>query len=179
MPAALRSSVGEANPSPDDGRELSDLQLCGRAGSTSTDRSFVGLWPQRCWCQAKVKEDERVDTFLRKCRWWRAWILSLSKVLLFLFDLCVTKRIWKIHKKSPAVLGVFNLPLGLQWLVALLTFASTPYTYRRLAKLVQTTNSCRFHQFEHARSRNCRCTATSRATGARQTQNKAVATNFT
>lgn len=48
VPAALRSSVGEANPSPDDGRELSDLQLCGRAGSTSTDRSFVGLWPQRC-----------------------------------------------------------------------------------------------------------------------------------
>lgn len=47
VPAAPRSSVGEVNPSPDDGRELPDLQLCGRAGSTSTDRSFVGLWPWR------------------------------------------------------------------------------------------------------------------------------------
>lgn len=105
--------------------------------------------------------------------------MSLSKVILFLFDLCVNGNNLKIHKESPAVLGVFNLPLFLQWLVALLTFASTPYTYRRLARLVQTTNSCRFHQFEHPCSENYRCTATSRSTGARRLQNKAVATNFT
>lgn len=42
-PAAPRSSVGDGNLSPDDGQELPELQLFGRAGCTTTDRSFVGL----------------------------------------------------------------------------------------------------------------------------------------
>lgn len=69
--AAPRSSVGEVNLSPDDGQELPDLQLCGRAGCSSTDRSFMGLWPQHGECQAQVN-DEAQGAFLRKYRWWRA-----------------------------------------------------------------------------------------------------------
>lgn len=55
--AAPRSFAGEVNLSPDDGQELPELQLCGRAGSTSTDRSFVGLWPRLSYYQAKVKDE--------------------------------------------------------------------------------------------------------------------------
>lgn len=54
--AAPRSSVGEVNLSPDDGQELPDLQLRGRAGSTSTDRRFLGLWPQHSRSQTKVTD---------------------------------------------------------------------------------------------------------------------------
>ena len=43
VPAALKSSIGEGKLSPDDGQELSDVKLCGPAGSTSTDRGFLGL----------------------------------------------------------------------------------------------------------------------------------------
>lgn len=53
-------SIGEATTrSPDDGQELPGLlQLRGRGGSTSTDRSFVGLWPQLSECQAEVEKRE-------------------------------------------------------------------------------------------------------------------------
>lgn len=57
VPAAPRSSVREVNLSPDDGRGLPQLQLCGRAGPTSTARSFLGLWPRRRGCQAEVGEE--------------------------------------------------------------------------------------------------------------------------
>lgn len=70
-------------------------------------------------------------------------------------------RVWYVKEleNTPEITRscwVFNLPLVLWWLVALLTFASTSYTFCCLARLVQTTNSCRFQQFEHPCSRNCR-----------------------
>lgn len=62
VPTAPRSSAGEVNPSPDDGQDLPDFQLRGRAGFTSTHRSFVGLWPQLSDYQTEVRDGGRGES---------------------------------------------------------------------------------------------------------------------
>ena len=58
VPAALKSSVGEGTRSPDDGQELPDVRLRGPAGSTSTDRGFLGLRTQQhVEYQVKVRDE--------------------------------------------------------------------------------------------------------------------------
>lgn len=56
-PAAPKSSIGEGKLSPDDGQELPDVKLRGRAGSPSTDRGFLGLRAQHVEPQVKVRDE--------------------------------------------------------------------------------------------------------------------------